>query len=164
MDVGASLVAHPQTAVLVKPGDRALYHPALAAEARAVRIPFAGDPDLDSAATQLAAGASRVVGAIAVDLSRPSPRASAATFDRRHSVEQRDEAGDVVDVSGGCLGRQRIAAPAGDQVVLGARLSAVYWARAGALAPPKARTWEESTAARRQSISPAALSFARSAS
>lgn len=54
MDVGAALVAHPQTAVLVKPGDGALDHPALAAEAGAVRVAWLGDPDFDSAAVQFA--------------------------------------------------------------------------------------------------------------
>jgi hypothetical protein len=129
-----------------------------------MRVLFAGDPDSHPATPHLPPGTARMVGAIAVDLSRSSPWAPAASLDRRHSVHQRDEAGDVVDVSGGCLGRQRVAAPAGDQVVLGARLSAVYWARAGALTPPKARTWEESTAARRQSISPAVFNRASSAS
>src|SRR5207244_11427084 len=81
-----------------------------------------------------------------------------------HRVDERHELGDVVDVRGRGLGGERVAPPAGQQVVVGAAVSAVYWARAGSLAPPKARTWEESIAARSKSISPAAWSFAKSTS
>jgi hypothetical protein len=86
VDVGAPLISHTQTSVLVKPGDGALDHPALSAEARAVRIAGPGNPDPHPAAVHLLAGGARMVGAIAVDLSRSSPRASAASFDRRNGV------------------------------------------------------------------------------
>jgi hypothetical protein len=54
VDIGTSLVAHPQPPVLMKPGDGALDHPALSAETGAVRIAWPGDPDFDPAAVQLA--------------------------------------------------------------------------------------------------------------
>src|SRR5881397_2962958 len=102
------------------------------------------DPGLDPAATQRPTRRARVVGAIAIDARRSSLGRSAAATDRRHGVEQRDEPGDVVDVGGRGLRGERVAAPAAQDVVLGAALSAVHRARAGLLAPPTARTWEES--------------------
>ncbi|GAA1294182.1 hypothetical protein GCM10009634_48150 [Saccharothrix xinjiangensis] len=50
----------------------------------------------------------------------------------------------------------------GDQVVLGARSTAVNRARSGLRPPFSARTWEESTTARDQSILLAARNSARS--
>ena len=54
VDVGSAFVADAEAAVLVKPGDRALDHPAAAAESRSVRVVGLGDPDLDVAPAQLA--------------------------------------------------------------------------------------------------------------
>ena len=152
MDVGAAFVADAQAAMLVKPGDRPLDDPTAAAEARPVRIVGLGDPDLHSAPAQLAPRLARVIGAVAVDLFRSSPGTPAAPAHRRNRIDERHELADVVDVRGGRLRRQRAAAPAGDQMVLGTAPSAVDRARAGTLAPPKARTCEESIAARSQSI------------
>src|SRR2546422_6153190 len=123
-----------------------------------------GDPGLDPAAMQRPARRARVVGAIAIDARRSSLGPSAAAADRRHGVEERDEAGDVVDVGGGGLRGERVAAPAAQDVVLRAALSAVHRARAGLIAPPTARTWEESIAARCQSICSAAWSLESSTS
>src|SRR5437667_11413840 len=69
VDVGAALVAHAQASVLVKPGDRALDHPAAAAETRAVPVLGPGHPGLDPPAAQRPAHLARVVSAVAVDAS-----------------------------------------------------------------------------------------------
>jgi len=45
VDVSTALVADAQAPVLVKPGQCALDHPTLSAEARAVRVAGLGDPD-----------------------------------------------------------------------------------------------------------------------
>lgn len=86
MDVGAPLIADTQAAVLMKPGQCSLDHPALAAEARAVGIAGPRDPHLDSASAQLAAGLARVVGAVAVDALWPSSRPAPSAVHRRHGI------------------------------------------------------------------------------
>jgi hypothetical protein len=65
-------------------------------------------------------------------------------------------------VAAGKRDRERAAAAAGDQVVLGAAAGAVDRARAGLGAPPKARTCELSITARDQSIRSASFSLANS--
>ena len=120
MDVVAAFVADAEAAVLVQPGDRALDDPALLAEPGAVSCLGSGDPRLDVAAAQLAAALARVVGAVAVQLARPPARTAAAAAHGRDRIDERDHLGDVVAVAAGQADRERRAAAAGDQVVLGA--------------------------------------------
>ena len=121
-----------------------------------------GDLRLDAAAAQLAPTRAGVVGAVAVEPTRAATRAAPPAAHRRDGVEQRDHLGDVVAVAAGEQHREWRPAPTGDQMVLGACSRAVDRARAGLGAPPKARTWELSIAARDQSIRSASLSFAKS--
>ncbi len=48
MDVGAAFVADGQAAELVEPSERALHHPAVAAEPGGGVDALAGDPQLDA--------------------------------------------------------------------------------------------------------------------
>jgi hypothetical protein len=164
VDVVASFVADAEAAVLVQPGDRALDDPALGAKPGAVRCLRRRDPRLDAAAAKLAAAFARVVGTVAVQPSRSAARPAAASAHRWDRVDQRDHLGDVVAIAAGQPDRQRTAAAADDQVVLGAASGAVDRARAGLGAPPNALTWELSIAARDQSISSASFSLASSSS
>ncbi len=52
MDVGAALVAHDQTAEAAQPGERALDHPAVAAQFLTGLDPLAGDARLMCRARQ----------------------------------------------------------------------------------------------------------------
>ncbi len=84
-------------------------------------------------------------------LPRP-PRSSARPEDGWDGVDQRDELGRIVGVGGGEPNGQGDAVAVDDQVVLGARLTAVDRIGAGSFAPLLARTLSESTLARDQSM------------
>ena len=125
MDVGAALIAGAQPLEGVQPGEAALDHPALLAQPGAVRDAAAGDPRGDPAGAQLAAVDVVVVAAVGEQLPRAAAGPPAPAADRRDGVEQRDELRDVVAIAAGQGDRQRDAAGVADQVVLGARTSAV---------------------------------------
>lgn len=152
MDVGAALVAHSQTAMLVKPGDRALDDPAFFAQARAVRALRGRDLWLDPAPPQLAVVALGPVGAISEQPPGTTTWPSPATAYGRDRIDEGNQLADVVAVGGGQADGERDASAVGDQMVLGARARAVDRARPGELPPKRARTCEESIAARDQSI------------
>src|SRR5436309_1199190 len=99
-----------------------------------------------------------MVGAVAVEPARPAARTAATAAHGRHRVDEREQLGDVVAVAACERAGERRAAPAGDQVVLGAAPGTVDRARAGLFAPPNARTCELSIAARDQSIRSHSLS------
>src|SRR5689334_11234728 len=52
MDIGAALIAHGQAAEPIEPGEGALHHPAVAAEAVTAFNAFAGDAHFDVALPQ----------------------------------------------------------------------------------------------------------------
>lgn len=76
MEVGPTLVADPQALELVEPGEGPLYHPASAAEARAVDDTSAGDEGLDPALPQQAAVLVVVVAPVSEEPLGPVARAS----------------------------------------------------------------------------------------
>lgn len=150
-----ALVAGPQTAEVVQPGEAALDHPALLAQARAVIAAAPGDHGLDPARAKLAAVLVEVISAVGEQSSRKPARSTAATCDRLEAVDQGQKLGDVVAVAAGKRDGQRDSVGVGQQVMLGAGARAVDWRRAGVTPPCKARTWLPSTAAVDQSILPA---------
>ncbi len=99
MHVGAALIADEQALEPVQPGEGALDHPAPAAKAGAVLGAAAGDHRGDSASAQLTAVAVVVVAAVADDLLGPSPGSPNEPAHRRHSLEEREQLGDVVAVA-----------------------------------------------------------------
>lgn len=101
MDVGTALVAHPQAAVLVQPGDQALDHPALLAQTGAMRALRGRDLGLDSASPQLTVVALGPVGAIGQQPIRALPRPAPPAADRGNRIDEGDQLGDVVAVGGG---------------------------------------------------------------
>ena len=125
MDVGAAFVARAQPFEGVQPGEAALDHPALLAQAGAGCDAAAGDPRSDAAGAQLAAVDVVVVAAVGEQLARSSSWPATPPADRRDGVEQRDQLGDVVAVAAGQGDGERDAAGVADQVVLGARTPAV---------------------------------------
>lgn len=155
--VAVALVAHTEAAELVQPAQRALDHPAFAAQPAPVRGAAFGEVRDDAFGAQSRAIRGAVVGAVGVK-----------AFDLgAQPIRQIDEQGEElagVMVVGWRDGRgQRNAAGVGQDVVLGARLGPVDWVRPR-LGPPKtARTLLESTATRDQSIFPARSSRRMSA-
>jgi hypothetical protein len=125
VDVGAAFIPGAQPLERVQPGEAAFDHPALAAQARAMRDTAAGDPRSDASSAQPAAVDVVVVAAVGEQLPRAAAGTAAPAADRRHGVDQRDELGDVVAVAAGEADRQRDASGVADQVVLGAGPAAV---------------------------------------
>jgi hypothetical protein len=125
VEVGAAFVARAQPLEGVQPGEAALDHPAVSAEAGAVGDPAAGDPRGDAAGAQLAAVDVVVVAAVGEQLPGAPAGPAASAPDRRNGVDQRDELGDVVAVAAGEADGERDAAGVADQVVLGAGAPAV---------------------------------------
>lgn len=135
MDLGASFVADEQAAELMQPGEGALYDPAEAAQAGAVRGCAAGDHRFDPALAELAPVASEVVAAIADELVGSAARPAHGPAHGRYTVDKRDHLGDIVAVAAGEGEGKRDAALVDDQVVFGAQPSTVNRARACLGAP-----------------------------
>jgi hypothetical protein len=155
VDVGSAFVADAEASVLVQPGDRALDDPALLAQARAVLGSLLGDRGTDSAGSELAAVAARLVGAVSEHSLGAAAGTAAFSAHGRDGVDERQQLEDVVVVSAAEAERERGAPSAGQRMVLGAASGAVNGAWSRLLAPPMARTCELSITARDQSIRPA---------
>ena len=159
MNVGPALIADAQPLERVQPGEAALDHPALLAQPGAVGHAAARDPRSDPAGAQLAAVDVVVIAAVGEQLPRTAARSPA---DRRDGIDQREQLGDVVAVAAGQADRERDAAGVADQVVLGARPSALDRGRADLVSPVSARTCGPSTAAESRSSWPRARSWSSS--
>src|SRR4051812_50053204 len=104
----------------MQPGKAALDHPALFAEAGAVRDTAAGDPRSDPASPQLTAVDVVVVAAVGEQLARSAAGPAASPADRRHAVDPRGQLGGVVAVAAGEGGPGGEAPRGADQGGLGA--------------------------------------------
>jgi hypothetical protein len=138
VDVGSAFVAEPQSAVLVEPGERALDDPALAAQPGAVCGSLLRDDGLDPSCSQPRLGRLRLVATVAQQRAGSSPRPATLAAHGRDCLDEGDQLGDVVAVGGGRQAGERDPARIGDQVMLGAALAPVDWARAGFGAPKTA--------------------------
>lgn len=164
MEVGPTLVADPQALELVEPGEGPLYHPASAAEARAVDDTSAGDEGLDPALPQQAAVLVLVVAPVSEEPLGPVARASTTAPDPGYRVQKRDQLCDVMPISAGQGYSERGAETIDDHMVLGAGAAAIHRRRPDMSPPFKALMWEPSIAASSISSEPAARSSVRSAS
>lgn len=152
MHLGTAFVADEQAAELVQPGEGTLDNPAEAAEAGAVLGRAARDDRFDASLSELSTVALVVVAAVTDELIGPATRPAGKAAHRRHSVEERDQLGDVVAVAAGEGVGKRDTCLVDDQVVFGAQPATVNRARARLGAPFFACTWLESTTARAHSI------------
>jgi hypothetical protein len=118
--VGVALVADPEAPEVVEVSEASLDDPALAAQARAVRCPAAGDHGSDPESSQepavlvvvIATVGQETVGFLAWPADLPGDRPAVEVFD------QRDQLGDVVAVPAGQSDREWDAARVDEQVVL----------------------------------------------
>ena len=157
MDVSASLIPDHETAKAMEPRDRSLDDPAMAPEAR-VRVDLrTRDARRDPARSARSAVGPRAVPLVSVQLRGTAARASDAPRDGDHAVEHGRERPLVRGVRRRQpRGTERDALRVGEYVVLAAGTAAVRRVRAGLFAPLFAGTWEESRAARLQSMRSAA--------
>ena len=160
MELGVALVADPQAAEVVQVREAALDDPPLASKARAVAGAAAGDHRFDAARPQQPAVLVMVIAAVGDDAVGLLARPAALARDRPavQVIEQRQQLGDVVAVAARQRDGERDAGRVDEQVVLGARAGTIDRGWPGQEPPKTARIWDPSTAARDQSIAPAALS------
>ena len=152
MDVGAALIADGEAAVAGKPGQRALDHPAVAAQAGAALNASSGDAGDDAPSLTGLSAVGEVVGLVRVEFGWPSARPAAALADRRNGVDHALKALAVVGVRRAEREREGDAARIGENVPLCPRPPAIRRIGAGLFAPLFAGTLALSSAARLQSM------------
>lgn len=164
VEVVADLPADPQAAEPVQEREGGFDDPAVDAQAGAVLGPAAGDDRADAQAAQVAAVGVVVVAAVGVQRIGAPAGTPALALDRRNSVDQGHELGDVVAVPAGQRGGERDTVRFHDHVVLAARPAPVP-GDGPVFAPPFiARRWEPLTAARVKSSRSAARNLVSSSS
>lgn len=160
MYVVSSIESGAQSAHLMKPTDRSFDNPACGSEAAAmIRSPFR-QVRLDPALQQLPAMRLRIVGSISLHSLGTMAWSAAFATNLWNGVHEREQLSDIVGIGGGQRGREGNSICVGDQVVLAAGFTAICRARPRFFPPCTARTDEESTTARDQSILSAACSLA----
>lgn len=125
MNVSKALEADTQAPEVVQPTDGALDHPAGLAQAAAVRLTTTRDACRNALRVQLATLLVVIVAAVRLHERRLGQRAARFAANRRKGFDQRDQLRDVVAVGPGQDQRERDTLRFGDEVVLGARASAI---------------------------------------
>jgi len=160
MDGSKSFVSHPQTAVLVKPGQRAFDHPAGTAEPTTVRNPSFGEDRPDAPLPKFVAMRLRIVRAVPLQAHWFLPGSSRLPAHSGHRIRQGKKLGHVVGIGTREQSSQWDPASIGDYVVLTTGFAPIRGVWARFLPPKTARTPALSTTARDQSIWSASRSFA----
>ena len=118
VQLGAALIARPEPAQVVQPGEGALHDPALFAKPRAMLLATSGDHRLHPAPAELTAKLVEVIAAVGeqpLGALAGTPRPAGY---RPDGIEQRQQLCDVVAVPAGQADRQRDSVGVGDQMVL----------------------------------------------
>lgn len=164
VDIQTAFVSHAEPAKLMEPADGALHNPAQGPQSAAVVGIAFGDECADAAFGQFGFVSFGVVSAIAKDEMGTPTGTALLSAHRRYCVDEWNELGYVVPVSAGDGEGKWDPLAIGDDVVFGPGFAAIRWIGACLLPPKTARTLEESTTARDQSIWSALFKWANSAS
>ena len=135
MDLGAAVVADEQPLEVMQPGEGALDNPAGATEPGAVRGLAPRDLGRDAAAAKLTAVPIGVVAAVGADALGPAAGSADLAAHGRHSLDERDQLGDVVAVAAGERPGERDPGRVDKEMVLGAVSGSINRARARLGAP-----------------------------
>jgi hypothetical protein len=135
VDLVAAVVANEQSLELVQPGEGALDDPAGAAKTGAVLGLAAGNLRFDPAFAELAAMGGVVVAAVGGQAFGATARPAELAAHGRHTVEQRNQLGDVVAVAARNRPGERDPCRVDEEVVLGAVSGSINRARARRGAP-----------------------------
>lgn len=158
MDVGAAFVADTEASELVQPGDGAFHDPSQTPRARVFVGAAAWQERLDALDVQHHLAEVRVVRPVGRHRAGTLARRADLAAHRRDRIHQRQEHRAIAHVGDG---DERRAVGVGQDVVFAAGFAAIRRARPACVAPPRARTDDESKAARDQSSCSAALSLAK---
>jgi len=163
VDVVSAFAAHAEATHLVQPTEGSFHDPAMNAQAAAVGRVSAGQDRFNAALPQLSAMRFRVVGPIALDARRATTRSPAFAAHGRNRIHEGQELRHVVSIGSRQRGRKRNAGRVGDQVMFAAGFAAICRIGSRFFPPWTARTEDESTIARDQSIRSACCRWASSA-
>ena len=144
--------ADPQSAVLVKPTEGSLYHPAENPQPASVFGPPLCQHRLDAQFSKSVAVRLGVIRPISLNFLRTTSRPTGLAGHRRDGLHQGKKLGDIVTVRPRQTHHQRDAVGVGQDVVFGARFSSIRGIRTRFRPPKTARTEALSTTARDQSI------------
>ena len=143
MDIRPTFITDPQAAVLAEPGDGAFHHPAIDAQATAVRGATPGQERDNAPVPQFASMGLGVKGAIPQNRLGTPPGSPHFARDGRDRIDQRQQLRNVVAVGRRDLGGPGDSVGRGQDMVLGALLAPIRRIGAG-LGPPKRRGWHSS--------------------
>lgn len=152
MNVGSSLVANGQAAVLGQPRERPLNYPAMPTEPVVALDPFPSDPALDAPPPEELPAAGDVIALIGMDFLRSLPPPSTRGADRWDGRDQPLEEHRVMPVCPTQEGGEGNPSSVDHNMALRARFAFIRWIRASFIAPFFAGTLAESSEARDQSI------------
>ena len=157
MDVRPPLITHLQPPEAVQPRQRALHHPAIAAQALAGLDPLAGDARRDASTATRPPIGGVVIRFVGMQLLWPFAWSSASASNRRDGIQSSGEHLAVVHI--GCREPhcQRQSSAFDQHMALRARFAAIRRVGAAGFAPPGAGTLAESSEARDQSSRLASL-------
>lgn len=106
MDIGAAFIAHAQAAKLMQPGERALHHPAVHAQATAVFGVAPRQEGFDAPLAQRLAMRLGIIGPIPLHGLGPASRMADFTPDGRNGLDQGQQLQDI-----GGIGRRQYCLP-----------------------------------------------------
>lgn len=164
MDICAFLVPNAQPPMLVKPGDGSLDLPAKGSESTSMFGIAACDERAHLAFKQLISMRIGIVRAVGKYAMRPAAWMSTFAPYGWNRVDEGNQLGDVVLVGSRDGNGKRNPVAVRDDMMLGTGFAPIRGIRACLVPPKTARTLDESTIARSQSIWSAPLSLASSAS
>ena len=152
MDVVAAFASDAEATELMEPTDRAFDDPTIDSQSTAMRCPAFGKDWPNSSPSQLPTMRLRVVGAVSLNAIRPSTRPAPLSLHGWNGVDQRHQLSHIMPIGTGQRCGQRNAIGVRDQVMLAAGFTAIRWIGSRFFPPCIARTDEESTIARDQSM------------
>jgi len=164
MNIVSTVEARAQASHLMQPANRALNNPARFPQAASVLGVSTRQNRLNTALTQLFTMRFRVVGAVALNTVGTPARPARLAGNGGNGFHQGKQLRDVVRVSAGQRGREGYAVGVGDHMMFAAGFAAICGIGARFFPPCTARTDDESTIARDQSIWSACCKCASKAS
>jgi len=148
MDVGASVIAHPQATEAAQPSEVALHDPAVATEALLAFDAPPSNPRRNPAAPTRLPTVTGIIALVCMELVGPPAGAPERSLDRRHGIQHRGQRQRVRAVRRTQPRRQRDALSVVQYMLLRARAPAIRGVGPGDLAPPFAGTRRLSRLAR----------------